>query len=71
MSDRFRVCEYEEIREAENFAEYDYWDADIRSFLLDTWTNTVVFADGGEPEDQTLGRDLYGLVVLLNRAYPE
>lgn len=69
LGDRFRVysCYDPEPRLAENYAEYEYllsWSDD--NVLLDTQTNRIVYADGGEPEDQTLTRDQAVLVDLLN-----
>jgi hypothetical protein len=45
----------------------DYCDAD-RCFLLDTASTPprLVAADGGEPEDQSFGRDLSWVVSELN-----
>lgn len=34
--------------------------------VVDTTTNAVVGCDGGEPEDQTLGRDWFWVVGALN-----
>ena len=42
---------------------YNEWQA----VLIDVKTNTIVFEDGGEPEDMTLTRNLYHLVRLLNK----
>lgn len=46
--------------------EEDHWYDRIRSYVLDTKTNRLLGADGGEPEDQTLGRDWNWVVSALN-----
>lgn len=72
---RFKVCDLEEAKkynDPEDYTDiYDPWDSDMRSYLVDTKKGEVVWSDGGEPEDQSLGRDLYGLVQLLNEVSNE
>jgi hypothetical protein len=58
MTDRFKVI----LEDSYDGAEESYWES-----LLDTKTGQIVYQDGGEPEDMTLGRNLRGLVDLLNR----
>ncbi len=70
---RFKVVTAEEIVEHGWDPDEDWvWDPeeadlDFKGYLLDTKTNEIVFADGGETEDMTLGRNLGGLVRVLNR----
>lgn len=72
---RFKVCDLEEAKgydDPNDYTDiYDPWDSGITSFLVDTKKGLVVWADGGEPEDQTLGRNLYDFVILLNEVSNE
>lgn len=72
---RFKVVDLEELKalNPEEGAEYDHasYIEDPRDYLYDTDTGKVIFVDGGEPEDATLGRDLHVFVDLLNEAYPD
>lgn len=42
-------------------------DGEEYDVLVDQSTGLVVFEDGGEPEDMTLGRNLAPLVTLINQ----
>lgn len=72
MSNRFVPVSFDEALKAEN-AESEYYlegepdyEDEFKSYLLDTYTNRIIFADGGEAEDQFLGRDLRKFVDHLN-----
>lgn len=71
---RFVVVDRKRALKADN-AESDFWlyedEEDeyydrIRSYVLDTKTNRLLGADGGEPEDQSLDRDWRWVVDALN-----
>lgn len=51
---------------AENWEAERFLFDDYIGYLVDTTTNQIVAADGGEPEDMTFGRNLSQLVWLLN-----
>ena len=77
MSKRFVVVDFEDALKADN-AESEYYlekDCppfdDFRQYLLDTKKNKLVAYDGGEPEDQSFGRDLRVFVDLLNEVDAE
>lgn len=71
-SERFKLVGLDEaVNAANGDAWVGGWDADLSSYLLDTWTDEIVFMDGFEPEDCTLDRGFAPLVDLLNAAYPE
>lgn len=57
---------------AAGVSNVDMWEAwNTVSILVDTKTYEAVGADGGEPEDQTLGRDWKWVVDLLNKVAEE
>jgi hypothetical protein len=64
---RYRVVDQHEAANALNSEEHiSDWCEGWESYLLDTQTNMIVFADGHEPEDMFLDRDLSIFVELLN-----
>lgn len=65
---RFQIVQWDKAQNASNADEYEpyEWDDEFKDYLLDTQTNTIVFADGMEPEDATLSRALGPLVGLMN-----
>ncbi len=68
---RFIVVGEEEARKAPNWEDYDYgWD-DWLSYLIDTESGEIIYREGGEPEDQTLGRDLRFFVDKMNELADE
>ena len=65
---RFTVVDDTELKEKwpDQHAEwYSAWD-DYAYFLVDTASGKVIYNDGGEPEDMTLGRDLGFFVDMMN-----
>ena len=61
---RFTIREAEEDEDGNDYDDFFYE-------LFDALTGEVVFRDGGEPEDQTLSRNLRPLVDLLNKVAEE
>lgn len=47
------------------------WVDEYQSCVVDTQKNTIVGVDGGEPEDQTLGRDWSWVADALNEVHEE
>jgi hypothetical protein len=72
---RFIVADADEVLEKEyddpEFLTEGYGHGDSPSFLVDTKTNEVIWSDGMEPEDASLGRSLRPLVALLNKVADE
>jgi hypothetical protein len=68
--DRFQIVSEDVAKLAPNWEDYDYgydWD-DWGDYLIDSKTGEIIYKDGGEPEDMTLGRNLSFFVELANRA---
>lgn len=66
---RFMVYDKAEAKGCANWEDWDYGEDwyDWESYLVDTTTDEIIYKDGGEPEDQTLGRDLSFFVDWMNR----
>lgn len=66
---RFVVIDFNRLEEIspEQAEEHSYLEYEYKNILWDNQWEEVVFIDGGEPEDQTLDRDLSTLVDLLNK----
>ena len=74
LPDRFIVVDLDEAKEyddpeghTDSFSDWDDW----KSYLVDRKTSQVIYSDCGEPEDMTLGRNLYFFVEKLNEVSNE
>lgn len=63
---RFVVVSEDVAKLAPNWEAYDYGFEDWNDYLIDSSTGEIIYKDGGEPEDQTLGRDLSFFVSWMN-----
>lgn len=75
MADRFVVLDKESSKGVISEEDWDMcysggW-ADERSLLVDTKDGRILGTDGGEPEDNTLGRDWSWVAVELNKLAEE
>lgn len=72
---RFKIVDFKEAQGYDDPNEYAYdtgWnDAEWSYYLVDTKTNEVIYADGGEPEDMTLTRNLGFFVDKMNEVADE
>lgn len=62
---------YTEWEERNPDSWYDDWKYDLHLYQLDEGTDRWVASDGGEPEDNTFGRDWGWVPAELHKAYDD
>lgn len=69
---RFEIVSGDVAKLAPNWEAYDYgWGEDWEDYLIDAKTGEIIYKDGGEPEDMTLGRNLSFFVKKMNELADE